>query len=563
MKKIVLSLILALSMSVAVSVSADDTTKTEATATPAATETVQPSASPEVTAEPTAVPEASKAPEAEPSALPEVAPDASEPSPSASPETSAEPTTTPSPVPTEEPTGNFIALFNGSTSVIRNDGKDKLIIAEAKSSNGTINKVFINEAGRTMVPFRYLAEELLGLSDYSDENNNEYFKFDGGAIVIKYNGTEFMKAQNTPFTMEDKEDAEKFIIENINGSLYFPLRVLESVFGVYVKWDSQTGSIIFATNETTASEYAKESEENKFDFCDEYDKLYTYNFYNNPMNYSDIYLSSTGKKESVNKQVESENESKAFYYGATRILDTLYFTDEYGNICTMKENSKIPEVIVPVEENAHYADYIMAVKHGELYGIGANVSGGYMGKLYKYTLAADGTWSKNQFVTTSNEISNPIYWNGDIYYIVNNSGIYKKSISGNQEEICLLEKSDISFFAVNNDYIAVVDLEGKLICYNRAENCSEETAKQYGENSNFISLALYESYEGNVKKNVIYAVTAGNEENGIKNNLLEINAENMETVLKQSFTDMPIKRLALIEGHPYAIVNGNVTDLIV
>ena len=525
MKKIIFSLILALSISAFATVNADTTT------------TPVPEASPEMTTEPIDSPEVSAEPEA-------------------SPEAPAEAAATPTPAPAEEAIGNFIALFNNSSSVIRNDENGKLIIAEAQDSNKTAKKAFINDAGRTMVPFRYLAEELLGLSDYSEENNTEYFKFDGGAIVIKYNGTEFMKAQNTPFNMTIEDKDETFVIENKDGSLYFPLRVLETIFGVYVKWDAQTGSIIFATNEKTASEYSKESEQNKLDFCDEYDKLYSYNFYNNPMNYSDIYMHSKDVQK-PKKSVKEQTAGEASYYGVTRILDTLYFTDENGNICSMNENGKTPEIIVPVEENAHYADYVMAVKHGELYGISAPVSGGYMGTLCKYTLNNDGTWSKAPWVTSSNEVLNPIYWNGNMYYIVNNSGIYQKSLN-DQQEICLLEKSDISFFAVNNDYIAVVDLDGKLICYNRADGCSEETAKHYDEYNNFISLALYESYEGEVKKNIMYAVTVEDEEN----KFLGINMENMETSEIKSFGNMPIKRLALIEGHPYAIIDGKVTDLL-
>ena len=546
------------------------------------------------TAEATETPVTTSAPESEASAAPSEAPEASA-APSEAPEASAVPSEAPEAAEAKPLTNVFLCMLNGYTDIIKGtddaDGQptaalSKITVKGTNFDTGkeeTFERSPMIENGSTYLPFRYCAE-VLGMKDLNGTEgelkpNSFRFSEDNDGIqhieIADSTGKLTEHIVDTEFKAS-YDNALEIKIRNVDNSLYFPMRQLAYDLNAEVGYDANTGAIYFATTAGYAYKYAVTAGNDEFYLRENCENLFRYDFYNNPMNYSDIYKDTSGNVHALNDQIPGAVQK---YYCVTRIFDNLFFAGgDDGEIYTCKEAKD--GAISGITKITSGCKVDSAIAYGgAIYGINATEPGGYIGSIFKYNYLPKPMAEESRFMNIQNADSfyriallsakarDEIGNNKTVNYVVYLDGINSTSIkavktnylSSSPETLIEADEiggSGINMFAIGDNTIAAINNNNELfVIPYTVENGDIHlsvagNAVKIDNCDDMISLEIYDGKIYGVQKT----------ENGLFR-LMEISFVPGEdgsyyNAIRTSIEYNSIRRLAIIDGDIYAVANG-------
>jgi len=124
-----------------------------------------------------------------------------------------------------------VLMVNANADVsVTVDGK-KVVFPDAKP--------FIDENGRTLIPVRFVTEDLGATVEWNAQDREVYITKDGVNIMIRI-GQEMILVNGKPKAMDTKA-----IIRD--DRTYVPIRYVAEELGATVRWDAATRTVIITT----------------------------------------------------------------------------------------------------------------------------------------------------------------------------------------------------------------------------------------------------------------------------------------------------------------------------
>ena len=148
---------------------------------------------------------------------------------------------------------------NGATTIS--------VTVDEKTVNFPDAKPFIDNNGRTLIPVRFVTEDLGAKVEWNEKNKVVYIRKDAVNISVRINETDIV-VNNRKITMDTKA-----IIKD--DRTYVPIRYVAESLGATVGWNANTNSVIITTGTNTDKSYVEDFYKINPDMPQE---LYTYEY---------------------------------------------------------------------------------------------------------------------------------------------------------------------------------------------------------------------------------------------------------------------------------------------
>lgn len=380
----------------------------------------------------------------------------------------------------------FLCMRNEQSYAYQSSNQSPLDYLEMMSSNGQVATAKVID-GSTYLPFRYVME-LVGLTEDNGRTmQNNTFKYESGVgkatitIKTKNKARELVIGEEFEFKVSD-DDIRMCKVENLGGSLYFPMRYLASLVDALVYYQASTGNIYFMSNNKVKSDFVTGPDD---DLSIKYSKLATLGYYefDNDLGYSDIYLCSDGSTvSSVTEEMDNNNT----YYSVTRSRTNLYYVDEGYEVWRKKETENTSEKIVFYNKKGERTNLLaqtLVLHNNKLYGIALDSVNSKTGKIFKSDLDGENL----EFISSTdgyNLLLREDGGKGYIFYVsgTNRKEIHRIDLSNNQDVIvnfvssnASVVDSNISIMSLSKNNLVICTLDNKIKIINLYDNPYSKT----------------------------------------------------------------------------------------